>query len=183
MIWRRLRPLVPALVAITFVLPAAARLLPAPQAETPEAIRALMIAELDPVRKVRHLSRLADLEFGTMRRQTAAGKFDEALKTVERYRDDVKTIHSGFKSSGRNAEKKPAGFKQLQIHLRRALRDFGITILTLPQDMKQFFVPVQAELEAMDKELIDALFPRNPGRKNEKEKPKPEEDSERKAGS
>jgi len=143
------------------------------QIQTEESLRKLLDSEPDPARKVRHLTRLADMLFDKLRRETSSGKYEDALKTLERYRDDVKIVHLGFKSSGRNAERKPAGFKQLQIHLRRSLRELGQIIFALPQDLKQFFEPIEAELAAMDKELLDALFPRGPAQKSGKEPPRP----------
>lgn len=139
--------------------------------ENSEALRAAWKAEADPVRKSKLLTRMGEAQLGRLRQQAAAGRYEEALKAIEEYRDDVKATHSALRASGRDAERKPAGFKQLQIHLRKGIRVLNDTILQLPVDMRQFFEPVRRDLDEIDKDLIEALFPRRPEKKKEPTKP------------
>ena len=155
------------LATITLLSPVAAL----PQNST-GSLRQQLQAEVDPVRKAKLLAKVGEAQLGLLRSEAAAGRYEGALKAIEIYRDDVKATLAALKASGRDAEKKPAGFKQLQIHLRKSIREFNQTILSLPVDMRQFFEPVRDQLQAMDQELIEALFPRQPGRRVEGNKPK-----------
>src|SRR5574337_825180 len=78
-------------------------------------LRAQFNHETDPVRKAKALPKLGDAQFNQVRQETDAGHYAEALKIVEEYRDEVKAADAALKASGLDAERRPAGFKQLQI--------------------------------------------------------------------
>lgn len=128
--------------------------------------------ESDPVRKARALPKLGDAQFDLARQETDAGHYQQALKLFGEYRDEVKAAEAALKASGVNAERKPAGFKQLQIHLRLGLREIDQTILALPDQERPPFEALRKELVDVEKELIDMLFPRQPGKKPLPEKKK-----------
>jgi hypothetical protein len=69
---------------------------------------------------------------------------------------------SGLIVTGVDAEKKPAGFKELQISLRETIRRVDDLIFTLNLDKRPFFREVRNDLFANQNQLIDKLFPRNP---------------------
>ena len=128
--------------------------------------------ENDPVRKVKILSKLGDAQFDRLHRETDEGKFAEALQTIAEYRDEVRTAEAALKATGTDPERKPGGFKQLQIHVRKGLREISQTILLVPVEQRERFEAISSELAHINRELIDLLFPRQPGKKSEKEKPK-----------
>jgi len=125
----------------------------------------------DPVSRAKAVAKLGEAQFQQIHRQAGAGNYDEALRVLTDYRDTVKSAHAGLKASGRDAEKKPAGFKHLQIHLRQTLNRLNQLILSLPLDERPPFEAVSRELDAVDKELIEGLFPRRPGKKSDQKKP------------
>jgi len=128
--------------------------------------------ENDPVRKVKILTKLGDAQFALMRKETDEGNYEQALRTLTEYRDEVRTAQTALKATGADAERKPGGFKQLQIHVRKGLREIDQTILAMPDGQRPPFDTVRRDLLLIDKELIDMLFPRQPGKNPEKEKPK-----------
>lgn len=128
--------------------------------------------EPDPVRKARRLARLGDAHLAQVLEKTQQKGYAAALQLLERYRLAVRTAHEALKASGRNAEKSPSGFKQLQIHLRKAVLQLNDTILAVPPEGREPFEEIRAELEAINKQLLDMLFPRQPGRKPVSAKPK-----------
>jgi hypothetical protein len=128
--------------------------------------------ETDPVRKAKILPKLGDAQFDSARGETDAGRYAQALKIIEEYRDEVKTAEAALKASGIDAERKPAGFKQLQIHIRKSVREIEQTILALPDAERPPFEAVRQQLMGIEKGLIDMLFPRQPEKKPEKEKKK-----------
>ena len=120
--------------------------------------------EKDPVRKARLLPRLGDAQLDEAGDYVGKGEMARALTLLEEYRDSVKAAHEALKSSGINAEKKPKGFKQLEIHLRQGIRRMEDIIVAVPYDDRKPFEAIRKQLEGIDQELIEMLFPRRPGK-------------------
>jgi hypothetical protein len=118
--------------------------------------------ETDPVRKSRVLAKLGDEQVDLAKRQLKAEDDVGSLHTLEQYRDEVHDLVSALHGLGVDAERKPAGFKELQISLRETIRRIDDLILTLSVDKRPFFRAVRNDLFADQNELIDALFPRKP---------------------
>src|ERR1017187_626650 len=127
--------------------------------------------ETDPVRKARALAKLGDDQIALARKQLKDGEDVAALQTLEQYRDEVQQTAAGLKATGVDAEKKPAGFKELQISLREIIRRIDDLIFTLPVDKRPFFREVRSDLAKTQNDLIDALFPRRPDQDSRKINP------------
>ena len=127
--------------------------------------------ETDPVRKARALTKLGDDQIDEARKQLKAGDDVASLHTLEQYRDEIRHTAEALKATGLDAEKKPAGFKELQISLRESVRRVDDLILSLPVDKRPFFRDVRTDLVKTQNELIDALFPRQPDRNPKKPNP------------
>ena len=127
--------------------------------------------ETDPVRKARALVKLGDDQIDEARRQLKEGDDLASLHSLEQYRDEVQHVAGLLKATGVDPEKKPAGFKELQISLRETVRHIDDLILTLPVDTRPFFREVRTDLVKTQNELIDQLFPRQPERNSRKPSP------------
>ena len=127
--------------------------------------------ETDPVRKARALAKLGEDQIALARKQLKDGEDVASLQTLEQYRDEVQQTAAGLKATGVDAEKKPAGFKELQISLREIVRHIDDLIFTLPVDERPFFREVRSDLAKTQNDLIDALFPRRPDQKSRKTNP------------
>jgi DNA-binding response OmpR family regulator len=127
--------------------------------------------ETDPVRKARDLSKLGNDQIEEAKTQLNSGEDVASLHTLEQYRDEVQETVAGLETGGVDAEKKPAGFKELQISLRETIRRVDDLILTLPVDKRPFFRDVRADLAKAQYELIDSLFPRKPNQSPKKTNP------------
>jgi len=127
--------------------------------------------ESDPVRKARELAKLADEQVDVARKQLKAGDDVAALHSLEQYRDEVEETVSALKKTGINPERKPAGFKELQISLRQAVRQIDDLILTLDVDKRPFFRPVRNDLFMEQNSLFDVLFPRRSDQNSEPSSP------------
>ncbi len=127
--------------------------------------------EADPVRKARILTKLGDDQVEEARKLLKDGEDVASLHTLELYRDEVKETVAGLEAGGADAEKKPAGFKELQISLRETVRRVDDLILTLPVDKRPFFREVRTDLANAQNELIDSLFPRKPNLSPKKANP------------
>jgi len=121
--------------------------------------------EKDPVRKARAFPNLGLARLSAFREQLRGENYEEGLRILQQYRDEARTAFTGLKQSGIDAEKKSNGFRQLEIHLRRGVRQIGELILTIPYDRREPCEAIRKELDQMDRELINMLFPRQPGYK------------------
>jgi len=127
--------------------------------------------ETDPVRKSRALAKLGDEQVDLAKRQLRADDEVASLHTLEQYRDEVHDMVSVLRGTGVDAERKPGGFKELQISLRETIRRIDDLILTLNVDKRPFFRAVRNDLFMDQNELIDELFPRKPDRNSPKSAP------------
>ena len=127
--------------------------------------------EPDAVRKARELVKLGGEQIDLARKQLKSGDDVGSLHTLEKYRDEVLATFQALKATGVDAEKKPAGFKELQISLRETTRHMDDLIFTLPVDKRPFFREVRADVGKMQNDLIDLLFPRGPFQNSKKSNP------------
>ena len=114
----------------------------------------------DPVRKAKALAKLGRLEIQQVREDAQAGKAAQALSQLEEYRNQVRNAHEALKATGVDAEKRYAGFKQLQISVREALRQLDDIIFAVPVDQRAPFRVVREDLDGINAQLMHALFPR-----------------------
>ena len=126
----------------------------------------------DPVQNAKTVVKQGELQLAQVRREVNAENYGEALRFLTEYRDAVKAAHAALKASGRDAEKKPGGFKNLEIHIRQSMQRLEQTILSLPVDEREPFTVIRKELDSIDKELIEVLFPRQPAKKSGDSKPR-----------
>ena len=127
--------------------------------------------ETDPVRKARELARFGDAQIALARKQLKSGEEEGSLRTLEQYRDEVLATFQALKTTGVNAEKKPAGFKELQISLRETMRHMQDLIFTLPLDKQPFFRAVRSDVGKVQNDLVDVLFPRGLSQNTSKPNP------------
>jgi len=128
--------------------------------------------ESNPVDRAKAFPKYGDALISEYRRSVTSGDTERALNLMQQYRDTVKAIFAGLKATGVNADKKPAGFKNLQIHLRQGLTQMKSVNLSVPVTERDPFEAIRKELEGADSELIDMLFPRQPGKRPPEQRPK-----------
>lgn len=127
--------------------------------------------ETDPVRKARDLAKLGEEQVDAAKKQLKAGDDVGSLHTLEQYRDEVGETITALKGLGVDAERKPAGFKELQISLRGTIRRIDDLIFTLEVDKRPFFRAVRSDLQMQQNDLFDLLFPRRPDKNPPKQDP------------
>ena len=127
--------------------------------------------ETDPIRKTRALVKLGDNQVDLAIRQLKINDDVASLHTLEQYRDEVHDMVRTLHGLGVDPERKPAGFKELQISLRVTIRRIDDLILTLPVDKRPFFREVRNDLFTDQNQLIDDLFPRRPDHNSPKTDP------------
>jgi hypothetical protein len=107
-----------------------------------------------------------------MERLADAGEFIKSGALLEVYRDEVKSTFDALKATGLDAERKPGGFKELEIHLRKALKQIDDLVRKVPDGPRVPFQVARQDVIKVNRELIDLLFPRKPDKKTGQEKPK-----------
>lgn len=126
---------------------------------------------VDPVRNAKDVIRQGEARLELMRLEIRNENYDAALQVLKDYHTAIKSAYALLKNSGRNADKNPGGFKELQMHIRRTLNRLDQSILDLPVELREPYVAIRKELDTIDRELIDALFPRQPEKKAGQNKP------------
>ena len=132
-----------------------------PAAARPDAARieAQYQSESDPVRKAKLLAKLGPLDVDIARDFLKMEKNDEALATIQHYRDEVRSTVDALAATKVNAEKHSAGFKELQIGLRECIRRMDDLIFSLPVDDRPQFEGVRSDLASTQAILFEELFP------------------------
>jgi hypothetical protein len=121
--------------------------------------------ESDPVRKAKLLAKLGDLQVTEFVRQANANNEDAAFTVLNGYRAEVRASFDALKATGIDAERKPDGFKELQIHLRKTMWELERAAPLVSGEKRAAFQDIRDELNRIHNDLIHRLFPREPGAK------------------
>jgi hypothetical protein len=116
--------------------------------------------ESDPVRKAKKMPKLGEEEFKQIRKDIASQRLAEALTLLRQYRSEIRSCLQGLDAAGINPVKHSSGFRQLQISLRESLRRLDAIIPIVSPDAQSGFIEVRADLDEMNRHLIEELFPR-----------------------
>ncbi len=142
-------------------------------AESVAELQARFDRETDSVRKAKLLQKLGDAQFEQARREGEAGNNDAVIQLFGTYRDNARAAFEALKKTHPDAERHSGGYKQLQIHVRKAERILHETILITPDESRAPLEQIRQDLDKVEEELIRLLFPRRPGEKPLKTPPKP----------
>jgi hypothetical protein len=118
--------------------------------------------ESNSVRKAKFFEKLGDEQLTTTRKASQSSDYLTVGQVMEKYRDNARAALDALKKEHPNAEHQLNGYKQLQMHIRKALRDLKEVLLLAPAEYKPPLQLVQQDLAAMDDELLAMLFPRRP---------------------
>jgi hypothetical protein len=130
-----------------------------PQERTTD-LRARFDHESNPVQKAKLMPALGELEFQHIRQDVEAQRLDDALTKLNEYRDQAQSCEKGLENSKTDAEKHPAGFKQLEISLQESLRRVDALLPSMTRDEQEPFLAVRKDLDDLHRQLIERLFPR-----------------------
>jgi len=152
-------------------------LLPPGAAESLAELQARFDRETNGVQKAKLMTKLGEAQLEETRRDGKAGDYNAVGMTLEKYRDNVRAAVGALKKQHPDAERQSNGYRQLEIHVRKGIREVDETILVSPEAYKPPLQIVRQDLVGMDDELLKMLFPRRPVEKHEaappSEKPGP----------
>jgi hypothetical protein len=139
------------LAGLPAILPAAT--------ETIAELQARFDRESNSVRKAKLLLKLGDAQIEETRRASQANDFTTMDTIMEKYRDNVRAATDALKKEHPDAERHTGGYKQLQIHVHRAIRELDEMLIVAPPEYRPPLDLVRRDLAALDDDLLKLLFP------------------------
>jgi hypothetical protein len=118
--------------------------------------------ETNPVHRAKLLEKLGDAQFVETRRAFKANDLVTVGIVLEKYRDNAQVALEGLKKKRPDAERQSGGYRQLEIHVRRGIREVDEILLRIPEQYQPPLQLVRGDLDRMDREMIGMLF-RHPG--------------------
>jgi len=115
--------------------------------------------ETNPVKKAKHEIKLARIKLLQAMDAREKEDLEGSLKLLQAYQQRISSAWEILKSTGRDAHKKPGGFKELDIELReggRYLEDLRRSFSVMDREPVE---KVIQEVERIRVEVIKALFP------------------------
>jgi hypothetical protein len=116
--------------------------------------------ESNSVHKAKLLERLGDAQLSITRRASQSSDYQTMAITMEKYRDNARAAIDALKKDHPDAERHTGGYKQLQIHVHKAIRELDEMLVIAPSEYRPPLELVRSDLASMDDELLQLLFPR-----------------------
>src|ERR1700704_6387244 len=108
--------------------------------------------ESNSVRKAKLLEKLGDAQLEETRRASQASDYKTIGLVMEKYRDNARAAIEALKKEHRDAEHHTSGYKQLQIHVHKSLREVDETLVVAPDEFRPPLEVVRRDLANMDAE-------------------------------
>jgi hypothetical protein len=118
--------------------------------------------ESNSVHRVKLFEKLGDEELAKTRNVSSADDYRAVAQILETYRNNARIALDSLKKQHPDAEKQLGGYKQLQMHIYKGIRELDETLLVSPPDFKPPLELVRQDLVDMDKELLHSIFPHRP---------------------
>jgi hypothetical protein len=126
-------------------------------------------SEANGVHKAKMLQKLGDAEFEEATRAEKSGDYTAVDLIMEKYRDNVRAAFEAIEKETPDGERHPGGYKQLEMHVQKGLRQVDEILLIAPSEFKPPLQIVRQDLLTLDDKLLRSLFPR----RHEKKPPAP----------
>jgi hypothetical protein len=121
--------------------------------------RQRLLKETDPVDKAKISVKISDLLLEEIAESVKVGNYAELESQLAAYTSTIKGAHETLVESGRNAQKKPGGFKELEIALRKQARKFDDYARMLTTDRREPIDAAKKLAVGIRDKLMKALFP------------------------
>jgi len=115
--------------------------------------------EANAVHKAKMLQKLGDAQFEEAGRAEQAGDYTTMDLMMEKYRDNVRAAAQALEKAHPDAERHPNGYKQLEMHVQKGLRELDEFLLEAPEPFKPPLQLVRKDLLKADDILLRHLFP------------------------
>ncbi len=121
----------------------------------------------DPVDRTKTDIAISEILLSLVTDAVRTGEPEALVKRINEYVDTIQDAHQTMAKTGRDAHKKPHGFKDLEIVLRRQIRMLDDIGKSLTFDQRQPVDRAKQEASDIREDLLKALFGEQnaPGRK------------------
>ena len=92
-------------------------------APDPDDLQARFDHESNSVHKAKLFEKIGDEQLASTRHASQSADYATVAQTMEKYRDNARAAFDALKKAHPNAEHQLNGYKQLQMHVRKALRE------------------------------------------------------------
>jgi hypothetical protein len=123
-------------------------------------LQARFDSETNGVHKARMLQRLGDAQFEEAIRAEKSGDYGAVDLIMEKYRDNVRAASQVLEKENPDAEHHSNGYRQLEMHVQKGLRQVDEILLVAPDEYKPPLQLVRVDLLTFDDELLRILFPK-----------------------
>jgi hypothetical protein len=110
--------------------------------------------------KIKALEKLGEAQFDSAAKAGKEDDFESVGLTFEKYRDNARVAFELLKKQEPDADHHPNGYRQLELQVRRGIREVEETLQSVPDVVRPPLRIVRQDLINMDDELIRNLFPR-----------------------
>jgi len=131
---------------------------PAEAAENLEKLKTKLARQQDPADRAKTTVKIGTILVDQSARAFAEHRYESGKAALEDYLGYVRRAYQDLQASGRNARKKPKGFKDLEIHLRKAALRLEDVARSVPYDERAPIEAAREEIETIWESLMRALF-------------------------
>jgi len=115
--------------------------------------------EKDPVDRAKIGIKISDLLLDNVADSVRGGNFADMEQELSAYAATIEGAHQALVESGRNAQKKSGGFKELEIALRKQVIKFDDYARMLSTDRREPIEQAKKLATGIRNKLLKALFP------------------------
>ncbi len=113
----------------------------------------------DPVHKAKALAKLITKEIDMAAEEIRKGELQQGVARLQHYARVVSQVHKELVATGRNPVKKPSGFMQMQIAIRKSVSRLNDLIFLMPMGHRGPVEVVREQLDKINSQLLEELFP------------------------
>ena len=127
-------------------------------ADDPGKLRQQLQQTSDPVERAKLTAKLGDEMLKQMAVEYKAKEYEAGGQVLQDYLTAVRAAYQGLKDSGRNARRKPGGFKELEVHLRKSSRVIEDLSKLVPFEEREPLRLAAEEVGEIRSGLLEALM-------------------------
>jgi hypothetical protein len=151
--------IVPLMLLLTGLAATAAATTEEERAKELQKERTRLQKETDPIDRAKIGVKISDILVEDVGEAVREGNFEEMQLQLTAYAQTIESAHKELLDSGRNAVKKPGGFKELEIALRQHVRKFDELSRMLNLQRRVPLEQTKDLATGIRDKLLKALFP------------------------
>lgn len=132
---------------------------PAGSTQPLEELQQRFDREGNAVHKAKLITKLGDAQFAALHTAETAEDYTAVGTIMEKYRDNVRVAFEALQKEHPDASRNSSGYRELQIHTRRGIREVVDALRSAPDEFKPPLELVRKDLVAMDDKMLELLFP------------------------